>query len=416
MGSRSAFPPFTLSSFKIKLHKYMRYKNLFPICMSVLLLGAVGCNKESKIQLQTTTVTTGNITRSVTATGTLESKTSVDVGTQVTGIIDKLYVDYNDEVTQGQLIAEIEKTLLDSELKSADANMESARLTYEYTKTNYERDKALHDKQLISDYEFDTSKKDYEVAKTSYDKAKADRVKAAKNLNYAEIYSPIDGIVISREVEIGQTVVSSMNVANLYVIADLDNMRVIGDVDEADIGEVKVGQSVTFTVDAYPNDEFHGTVTQVRLNPTTESNVVTYEVVVDTPNPDHKLIPGLTANLTIYTVEERDVTVVPSAALRFTPQEYPNAKGLPTFDPAQVQAPKEAGMGRLWVLNGNKLEPINVKLGESGSTNTQILSGVEVGQKVALDYEVGAPDEAAADESDTTERSPFAPGPPGKKK
>ncbi len=395
----------------------MHYNRIIPIGISLLLLAAVGCKKDSKIQLQTTTVTTGNITRTVTATGTLESKTSVDVGTQVTGIIDKLYVDYNDEVTQGQLIAEIEKTLLDSELKSADANMESARLTYEYTKTNYERDKALHDKQLISDYEFDTSKKDYEVAKTSYEKAKADRVKAAKNLNYAEIYSPIDGIVISREVEVGQTVVSSMNVANLYVIADLDNMRVIGDVDEADIGEVKVGQNVTFTVDAYPNDEFHGVVTQVRLNPTTESNVVTYEVVVDTPNPEHKLIPGLTANLTIYTVEEKDVTVVPSAALRFTPQDYPNVTGLPTFDPAQVQAPKEPGMGRLWVLNGNQLEPIAVKLGETGSSNTQILSGVEAGQKVALDYEVASNDKGGADaDSETTERSPFAPGPPGKKK
>ncbi len=389
---------------------------LFPLCISLLLIGAMSCSKESKIQLQTTQVTTGNITRTVTATGTLESKTSVDVGTQVTGIIDKLYVDYNDEVTQGQLIAEIEKTLLDSELKSADANMESARITYEYTKTNYERDKALHDKQLISDYEFDTSKKEYEVAKTSYEKTKADRVKAAKNLNYAEIYSPIDGIVISREVEVGQTVVSSMNVANLYVIADLDNMRVIGDVDEADIGEVKVGQSVTFTVDAYPDDEFHGVVTQVRLNPTTESNVVTYEVVVDTPNPDHKLIPGLTANLTIYTVEERDVTVVPSAALRFTPQEYPNAKNLPSFDPEQAQAPKAAGEGRLWVVNGNQLEPITVKLGESGSTNTQILSGAEPGLRVALDYEVATKGEAEPSEEASTERSPFAPGPPGKKK
>ena len=157
----------------------------------------------------------------------MESVTQVDVGTQVTGIIDKLLVDYNSIVSKGELIAEIEKTMLESDLKSAEANVESARLTYEYNLTNYKRDKALHDKQLISDYEFQTSTKDLEVSKTAYDKAKADRVRAAKNLNYAEIYSPIDGIVISRDVEVGQTVVSNMSVANLYTIADLDHMQVI---------------------------------------------------------------------------------------------------------------------------------------------------------------------------------------------
>lgn len=381
--------------------------------MAFIALTLAACHKESKIQLQTAQVTTGDISRTVTATGTLESKTQVDVGTQVTGIIDKLYVDYNDRVTQGQLIAEIEKTLLDSELRSADASLESARVQYEYAKTNYDRDKALHDKQLISDYEFDTSEKDYEVAKNSYTKAQADRVRAAKNLNYAEIYSPIDGIVISREVEIGQTVVSNMNVANLYVIADLENMRVIGDVDEADIGEVKVGQNVTFTVDAYPQDEFRGVVTQVRLNPTTESNVVTYEVVVDTPNPDQKLIPGLTANLTIYTVEQRDVTIVPTAALRFEPQEFPDAKGLPTFDPELAKAPMAQGEGRLWVLSDNQLKPVYVQVGESGAANTQIITGIDPGATVAIDYD--AMSAMTVSESDA-ERSPFAPGPPNRKK
>lgn len=381
--------------------------------MAFIALTLAACHKESKIQLQTAQVTTGDISRTVTATGTLESKTQVDVGTQVTGIIDKLYVDYNDRVTQGQLIAEIEKTLLDSELRSADASLESARVQYEYAKTNYDRDKALHDKQLISDYEFDTSEKDYEVAKNSYTKAQADRVRAAKNLNYAEIYSPIDGIVISREVEIGQTVVSNMNVANLYVIADLENMRVIGDVDEADIGEVKVGQNVTFTVDAYPQDEFRGVVTQVRLNPTTESNVVTYEVVVDTPNPDQKLIPGLTANLTIYTVEQRDVTIVPTAALRFEPQEFPDAKGLPAFDPELAKAPMAQGEGRLWVLSDNQLKPVYVQVGESGAANTQIINGIDPGATVAIDYD--AMSAMTVSESDA-ERSPFAPGPPNRKK
>ncbi|MBQ8774175.1 MAG: efflux RND transporter periplasmic adaptor subunit, partial [Muribaculaceae bacterium] len=232
----------------------MKFINLILAC-AIIYMGTA-CKKQSRIVLETAVVEFGEISESVTATGTVESVTQVDVGTQVTGIVDKLYVDYNSVVTKGQLIAEIEKTLLESELQSADASLESARLTYEYNKVNYERDKQLHDKQLISDYDYQTSLKDYLVSKQAYDKARADRVRAAKNLNYAEIYSPIDGIVISREVEVGQTVVSSMNVANLYTIADLDNMQIVGNVDEADIGQVKVGQNVTFTVDAYPNDRF----------------------------------------------------------------------------------------------------------------------------------------------------------------
>ncbi|MDE5807218.1 MAG: efflux RND transporter periplasmic adaptor subunit, partial [Muribaculaceae bacterium] len=284
------------------------YYSLIP---TALLMFMASCAEQQKIELETYTVEPTTMSEVVTATGTMESVTQVDVGTQVTGIIDKLYADYNDIVKKGQLLAELEKTTLDAELKSSDANVASAQSTYEYTRSNFERDRKLHDEKLISDYEFQTSKHEYEVAKLSYEKAQADRVRAAKNLNYTEIYSPIDGVVISREVEVGQTVVSSMNVANLYVIADLDNMQVVGNVDEADIGQVKEGQHVTFTVDAYTDDVFEGRVTQVRLNPTTTSNVVTYEVIVAAPNPEHKLIPGMTANLTIYTLELNDALAVP---------------------------------------------------------------------------------------------------------
>lgn len=386
----------------------MKRNTILPVGIIVLALCMPSCKKQAKIQIETTTVSRGDIVRSVTATGTVESKTQVDVGTQVTGIIDKLYVDFNDQVTKGQLIAEIEKTLLDSELKSADANMKSALVTYEYTKTNYERDKALHDKQLISDYEFDTSKKEYEVAKTAYEKSQADRVKAAKNLNYAEIYSPIDGVVISREVEVGQTVVSNMSVANLYVIADLENMQIVGDVDEADIGQVKVGQSVTFTVDAYPDDEFTGIVTQVRLNPTEESNVVTYEVIVDAPNPDLKLIPGLTATLTIYTLNENNILLVPAAALRFTPKDFPEEEGLPAIAEAAGDLP--SGKKRLWVFRDNKLIPVEVSVGVSNGTSVQILDGISEGDVVAVDY-VSAASSSEAQDGEDVERSPFAPGP-----
>lgn len=389
----------------------MSVKNLGFLLLALL---ATGCAKESKITLETARVERGDISRSVTATGTVESVTQVDVGTQVTGIIDKLYVDYNSVVTKGQLIAEIEKTLLESDLKSADANMESARLNYEYNKTNYERDKALHDKQLISDYEFQTSRKEYEVSKQSYDKARADRVRAAKNLNYAEIYSPINGVVISREVEVGQTVVSNMNVANLYVIADLDNMQVIGDVDEADIGQVKVGQDVEFSVDAYPDDKFKGTVTQVRLNPTVESNVVTYEVVVNAPNPDHKLIPGLTANLTIYTMREHDIDLLPSAAFRFTPHDYGEVKGLPQAAPDAKALTSDSDDERnVWIVEGDRLVPALVKVGVSDGNRTQILSGITDKTEVAVEYEINA---GGSKPGEKAEKSPFAPQPPNRNK
>ncbi len=386
----------------------MNLRKLTSCAAFSLLLCA--CSHEPKVRLETIKAQTGEISESVTATGTVESVTQVDVGTQVTGIIDKLYVDFNSEVTKGQLIAEIEKTLLSSELRSADANMESARVTYEYNKTNFERNKKLRDKQLISDYEFQTSQRDYLVSKTAYEKAQADRVRAAKNLNYAEIYSPIDGVVISRDVEVGQTVVSNMSVANLYTIADLDNMQVVGNVDEADIGQVKVGQHVTFTVDAYPDNVFEGSVTQVRLNPTTESNVVTYEVIVAAPNPDHKLIPGLTANLTIYVTEEKDILVIPNQAIRFSPHEYSDAKNLPAFDAELPVTGKDQKI--VWKLADNKLTPVAVTVGVTNGINTQILSGLNQGDEIALEYSVSQP---SAKDNDN-EQSPFAPRPPQRKK
>lgn len=368
---------------------------------AILLL--ISCSKEQQAQLETYTVEPTTMSEVVTATGNMESVTSVDVGTQVTGIIDKLYVDFNDRVEKGQLIAEIEKTLLESELKSADATLASAEATYQYALHNYERDKTLHDEQLISDYEFQTSMKDFQVARQNYAKSQADRVRAAKNLNYAEIYSPIDGIVVSREVEVGQTVVSSMNVANLYTIADLDNMQVVGSVDEADIGQVKVGQYVTFTVDSYPDDTFTGTVTQVRINPTITNNVVTYEVIVGSDNPEHKLLPGMTANLSIYTLELDNVLAVPLKALKFQPQLLGKEKGPETV------ALKEAPKSSVWVLNGNRLEQRAVETGMANGIYQQITAGLKQGDKVALQYNMPLPGE----QKGNPEENPFMPKPPG---
>lgn len=389
----------------------MKYtSSIFPITLLVAAIATVSCSKQPEMELQTYTVEPTTMSETVTATGTMESVTQVDVGTQVTGIIDKLYADYNDQVTKGQLLAELEKTTLDAELKSSDANVQSAKSTYDYNSKNFERDRKLHEENLISDYEYQTSLHEYQVAKLNYEKAQADRVRAAKNLNYTEIYSPIDGVIISREVEVGQTVVSSMNVANLYVIADLDNMQVVGNVDEADIGKVKEGQHVTFTVDAYTDDVFEGTVTQVRLNPTTTSNVVTYEVIVAASNPEHKLIPGMTANLTIYTLELKDIFAVPLKALRFTPE--PTEGGNPENGEEKslriVPLAKES-KNKVWVLRDNNLIETAVELGVNNGINQQITSGLKKGDKVALQYHMPIQSQDGA----KAQQNPFMPKPPG---
>lgn len=378
-----------------------------------MIIAMASCGKENNVTLETVRAEKGELTETVTATGTVESVTQVDVGTQVTGIIDKLYADFNSIVKKGELIAEIEKTVLESDYKSAEANVMSAKTTYLYNKENFERDRKLHDKQLISDYEFQTSQKDYEVSKAAYDKAMADRVRAAKNLNYAEIYSPIDGIVISREVEVGQTVVSSMNVANLYTIADLDNMQIVGNVDEADIGQVKVGQRVTFSVDAYPEDLFEGKVTQVRLSPTTESNVVTYEVIVGTANPDHKLIPGLTANLTIYTMSEKNALLLPANAFNFEPEDYPDAKNLPKPGKALDKSGFSDNERSVWVVEGNTLVNKPVEIGVTNGIKTSVTSGLAEGAIVAVGYETATGGQQGGP---VDKQSPFAPQPPGKNK
>lgn len=377
----------------------MRYDLL---AAATALLLAISCSEKKGYEIETYTVEPTSLSEIVTATGTMESVTSVDVGTQVTGIIDKLYVDYNDHVTKGQLLAEIDKTVLSSELESANASLQSAKAAYEYAKTNYERDLALHKENLISDYEFDTSKKDYEVAKMAWQKMQADRVKAATNLNYAQIYSPIDGIVVSRAVEVGQTVVSSMNVANLYVIADLDHMQVVGNVDEADIGQVKVGQHVSFTVDSYPEDTFTGTVSQVRISPTTTNNVVTYEVIVSTENPDHKLLPGMTANLSIYTLELDNITAVPLKALKFNPMliEDDESGDMPTPVPL-----KDNPEHSVWVLRDGKLYQTAVEPGVANSIYQQITSGIKNGDRVALQFSEKSQEPSDKD----AEQNPFMP-------
>ncbi len=369
-----------------------------------------GKTSKSTLRLEMTKAGRSTISNSVTATGTVEPVIKVDVGTQVSGIIDKIYVDYNSEVTKGQVIAEMDKVNLEAELLSKEAVLESSKVEYEYQQKNYSRSKTLYEKQLISDTEFETATYNYEKAKSSYDSNRSDMVKVRRNLEYAIITSPIDGVVINRAVEEGQTVAAGFSTPTLFTIAnDLTQMRVIADVDEADIGQVEEGQNVKFTVDAYPEDVFEGTVTQVRLEATVTSNVVTYEVVISAYNPDLKLKPGLTANVTIYTLERLNVLTVPSKALRFVPEaELLESMNLTVENP-MAEAP--TGKWIVWQRDGDTLKPKMITVGTSNLTEIEVTDGLTEGEEIVLELTSAAP----LATNGSAERSPFMPGPPGRK-
>lgn len=374
---------------------------------AMMLLGAAvmtGCSKKTGFTYSEAEAAKQDIVNSVTATGTIEPVTSVDVGTQVSGVISKLYVDYNSVVKAGEVIAELDRTNLMSELSSAQASLKSAQSELDYQKTNYERYKALYDKGLISANDFEQARLSYVQAQQKTQQQKESVKKAQTNLGYATITSPIDGVVLSKEVEEGQTVASSFSTPTLFKIArDLTDMRVIADVDEADIGDVKEGQRVTFTVDAFPDDTFEGQVTQVRQEATTESNVVTYEVVISAPNDDLKLKPGLTANVVIFTMEAKDVLAVPSKALRFTPREAM----LNSDETITDTDAKE----KVWVKEGSNLKAVAVETGMTNGTLTQITKGLKPGTHVLT--EVNAMQVEAEGEQQNS--NPFMPRPRSKK-
>lgn len=370
-----------------------------------------GGKSQVQVNFETAKVEKATIGSSITATGTIEAVTTVEVGTQVSGIIDKIYVDYNSPVKRGQVIAELDKTNLVSELNSANSNLQGARSDLNYQQANYNRQRALFEKGLISANDFESARLALEQAQSVLSQRQEAVNKARTNLGYATITSPIDGIVLSKAVEEGQTVASSFNTPTLFtIVKDMTDMRVIADVDEADIGEVREGQRVTYTVDAYPSEVFQGTVTQVRNEATTTNNVVTYEVVISAPNPDLKLKPGLTANVTVYTLEQPNVVSVPSKALRFTPTKEMLQPGQKIVD---CNAKK-----KLWVREGNTFKAYGVSVGISNGTRTQIVSGIKEGTEVIVDI-AEATDQEGADPSAAAasqEKSPFAPSRPGKKK
>ena len=406
----------------------MNKKKIILIAVAVVAVAGIsirlfgGSTAKHKVTYETATVIKGEISESITATGTIEPVTEVEVGTQVSGIIDKIYADYNSVVTKGQLIAEMDRVTLQSEVASQRAAYNGAKAEYEYQRKNYERNRGLHEKQLISDTDYEQSVYNYEKAKSSYESSQASLAKAERNLSYATITSPIDGVVINRAVEEGQTVASGFETPTLFTIAaDLTQMQVVADVDEADIGGVKDGQRVTFSVDAYPNDTFEGVVTQIRLGEDsstssgssgTSGTVVTYEVVISAPNPDLKLKPRLTANVTIYTLDRKNVLSVPARALRFTPEK-------PLIGENDIVKDCESEH-KLWTREGNTFIAHPVTVGISNGVNTEIVSGIGEGAVVVTEATIGRlPGEgptADMPQEPSGEKSPFMPGPPGSKK
>ena len=359
-----------------------------------------GGKKEEKVTFDTAKVENTNIQTSITATGTIEPVTSVTVGTQVSGIVSRLYVDYNSVVKKGQVIAELDRTNLISELNTAKANLSSAQSTVAYELANYNRYKTLYDKGLVSADEYESALLSYRKANEQVNTSRESVQKAQTNLGYATITSPIDGVILSKSVEEGQTVAASFNTPELFVIAqDLTDMRVIADIDEADIGGVKEGQRVSFTVDAFPDDTFEGQVTQVRQEATTESNVVTYEVVISAPNADLKLKPGLTANVTIYTLEKNNVLAVPAKALRFHPNEALLQKEETISDCE--------GDHKLWTKEGNEFKAHKVEIGTSNGVMTEIVSGIAAGTEVLTDFNISG----GAPEQEQQAGNPFMPRP-----
>jgi HlyD family secretion protein len=377
------------------------------VVIAVAAWALSGGKKEEEINFKEEAVKTETLQNSVTATGTIEAVTSVTVGTQVSGIVNKLYVDYNSQVKKGQVIAELDKTNLLSELNTAKANLASATSDLNYQAANMSRYQTLYKKGLVSADEYENALLTYRQAKEQVASSKESVQKAQTNLGYATITSPIDGTVISKSVEEGQTVAASFSTPELFTIArDLTNMQVVANVDEADIGGVKEGDRVTFTVDAYPDDTFEGTVKQVRLEATTTNNVVTYEVVISAPNTDLKLKPGLTANVTIYTQERSGVLAVANKALRFTPTKETVGKDMKIVDCK--------GKNKVWTLSDKTLTAHPVTIGQTDGVHTEIIKGIRKGQKIVTEIIVNTPEEE--EDAQQSQGLISGPGPRGKKK
>ncbi len=421
--------------------------------IALLIIKPFG-KKKAEVSFGTVKVEKGNITNTVTATGTIEAVTSVDIGTQVSGIIDNIYVDFNDRVKKGQLLAMIDKKQLTAQLEQSQATLNQAQAQLTYQEATYNRLKVLYEKKLIAQSDYDQALYNYDNAKASLKNAKSSYDRNLVNLNYCTITSPIDGVVLNRAIEEGQTVAASFNTPTLFTIVnDLTQMEVETSVDEADIGKVKEGQRVEFTVDAYSDLKFEGKVSEVRLQPTTTNNVVTYAVILTAPNPDEKLMPGMTASATIFVDEKQNTLVLSGKAMRFTPdQAYMQAqfekmmKDMPAGSvpqgapPAGVARPgattaanaaqsasgqiassgtmpamPQGGFGSFGAPDGSKMvwvkddkggiRPNRVKIGIDNGTTVEILEGLKEGDEVVISMSSG--DAAESSSENQGRRGPF---------
>ncbi|HVV55604.1 MAG TPA: efflux RND transporter periplasmic adaptor subunit [Mucilaginibacter sp.] len=354
---------------------------------------------EQPVTLETANVTKGYIAQSVTATGKIEPEDTVAVGTQVSGIIKYLYVDFNSKVKKGQLIAQLDKSLLQATLDQFKGNLQNAESQLAFQKNNFNRQSQLFKVDAISKADYDSAVNSYNEAKSAVESASAQVRSATQNLAYADIYSPIDGVILNRNISIGQTVAASFNTPTLFIIAkDITKMEVDASVDEADIGNVKTGDRVSFSVDAFIHDQFAGTVKEVRLHPSVSANVVTYTTIINAPNDDMKLKPGMTANIIIYTKEVNNALLIPVKALTFTPdsslmKDYQiegaashkrmGGEGANTGYAGAAHTPKsrtDTGVvvqkATVWVLQGKKLIRKRIKTGLNDDTNVEVLSGL----------------------------------------
>ena len=375
--------------------------------------------KEDKpITLITETMHTGIISNSVTATGTIEPVDTVNVGSQVSGTIQNIYVDFNSVVKKGQLLATLDKSLLTDQVNQDKANLQNAQSTLEYQQQNFDRQTKLKNVGAISQADFETAQSTYNTAVAAVSSSKAILAAAERNLSYTDIYSPINGTVLSRNVSAGQTVAASFNTPTLFSIAkDLTKMQVQAAVDEADVGNVKAGQQVSFTVDAFPNKTFMGTVREVRLQPIITANVVTYSTIINAENNDLKLKPGMTANITIYLQQDSSAELISAKALNFTPdslltRQYQIVDTLSSHHEnndsvmKKSRTPFPAKHSKVWILNGSQVVEKRINTGMNDNINVQVLSGLDKDDKVIEGIQIGAPAEVGASDA---ARSPFMP-------
>ncbi len=366
----------------------MKKKKVIISIVAVLLVGVIifllaGSGKKH-VKFVMEAVQEKTIETTVTATGYVQPVDKVDVGTQVSGVIEKIFVDFNSHVKKGQLLAELDKSTLSEKLTQANASLTSAQSDLLFAQQSYDRTKQLYDAKAATKAAYEDAVNRLEQAKTNIANAKANVHQAQVNLGYAEIYSPIDGVVLNRAVEQGQTVAASFNTPTLFTIAnDLKKMQVEANVDEADIGQVQLGQKVKFTVDSYTDDTFDGTVSQIRLQPTVTSNVVTYTVIILAPNPEEKLFPGMTANITIITGEEKGLAV-PAEALHFNPTQEMLNKKEQRPDASNKGDNARTGGKTVWIQGPQGIVRKEIKTGMSDGVNTIVLEGLHANDTVIV--------------------------------